>query len=151
MRLARLGGNEKDATTGVNQDIGADVAAYRSVILEADVRIDYQSLSKGGANGTECPLFARVLYANSKQTGLQQNFCFWAFDNGSGEISAEPYIHSQRIEPKTWHHFNQDLRALIPDLRVIEQLSFYSNGHDYDASVADVSLWAEGLIDVRQP
>src|SRR3712207_8478301 len=44
--------------------------------------------------------------------------------------------------PKTWYHFSTDLRERIPDLRVIEQLIFYSNGHDYDASIADVSLWA---------
>ena len=151
VRLARLGGNEKDSTTGINQDISADVAAYRSVTLAADVRIDYQKLSKGGADGSECPLFARVDYANGKQAGLEQYFCFWAKDDGSGAISKLPYILSQRIEPKAWHHFSQDLRALIPDLRVIEQVIFYSNGHDYDASVANVSLQAEGLTDVLQP
>ena len=149
-RLARLGGNEKGSITAIGQDISADVASYRSVTLEADVRIDYQSLSKGGASGSECPLFARVDYANATQTGLQKYFCFWAYDYGSGETSSLPYIVSQQIEPKTWYHFRTDLRALLPDLRVVQQLIFYSNGHDYDASVTGISLRAEGLVEARQ-
>jgi hypothetical protein len=144
-RLARLGGNDKDSITGIAQQIAADVSSYRRVLLEADVRIDHQSLSKGGADGTECPLFAQVVYASATQTGLQQWFCFWAFDNGSGAISDLPYITSQKIEPRTWYHFRSDLRARIQDLRVVEQLIFYANGHDYDVSIADVSLVAEGL------
>jgi hypothetical protein len=150
-RFARLGGNEKDSTTGIAQEIGADVTAYKSVILEADVRVDYQSLSRGGADGTECPLFAQVVYANATRSGISQWFCFWAFDSGSGAISDLPYIASEQIPPKSWHHFRTDLRARIPDLRVIEQLIFYSNGHDYDASVADVSLRAEGIAAALQP
>jgi hypothetical protein len=150
-RLARLGGNEKDSITSIAQTISADVTAYATVTLEADVRIDHQSLSKGGADGTECPLFAYIIYANGTQTGLKQWFCFWAFDNGAGAISDLSYITSQQIPPKTWYHFSTDLRTRIPDLRVIEQLTFYSNGHDYDASVADVSLWAQGLTNPLQP
>jgi hypothetical protein len=149
-RLARLGGNDKDSITAIYQMIAGDVTAYSSVMLEADLRIDHQSLSKGGADGTECPLFAQVVFSNGTQTGLQQWFCFWAFDTGSGAISDLPYITSQQIPPKTWYHFSVDLRQRIPDLRVIEQLIFYSNGHDYDASIADVSLWAEGLTDPLQ-
>lgn len=150
-RLARLGGNQKDSITSIAQTIAADVTAYTNVTLEADVRIDHQSLSKGGADGTECPLFAYVVYANGTQTGLKQWFCFWAFDNGPGAISDLSYITSQQIPPKTWYHFSTDLRERIPDLRVIEQLTFYSNGHDYDASVADISLWASGLTNPLQP
>ncbi len=149
VRLARLGGNEKDSITAVAQAVNADVAAYEQVILEADVRVDEQSLSKGGADGSECPLFVRIDYANATQTGLQQYFCFWAFDRGSGEISSLPYIRSQWIAPKIWYHFQVDLHSQIPDLRAIEQVVFYSNGHDYDASVADVSLRAEGITTTR--
>ena len=151
VRLARLGGNDKDSTTSIAQEIGADVAAYQRVVLEADVRIDYQSLSKGGADGSECPLFARVNYANAKGENHTQWFCFWAFDHGTGETSAQPYIRSTRIAPKAWYHFKVDLRETNPDLRTIQQLIFYSNGHDYDARIADVSLWAEGLADTLQP
>ena len=151
VRLVRLGGNEKSSITALTQDISADVSSYRSVVLEADVRVDYQSLSKGGAEGTECPLFARVNYANSKQTGLEHYFCFWAYDGGTGAISQLPYIASRQVPPEEWYRFKQDLREVIPDLRVVEKLVFYSNGHDYDAGVADVALWAEGLTDALQP
>ncbi|HSH82994.1 MAG TPA: hypothetical protein VLA19_31050 [Herpetosiphonaceae bacterium] len=149
-RLARLGGNQKDSITGIAQEIAADVTAYDKVMLEADVRIDYQSLSKGGADGSECPLFAQVLYTNERSRDLQLDFCFWAFDYGSGNISVQPWIVSQRIQPQTWYPFRADLRALIPDLREVQRVTFFANGHDYDASVADVSLWAQGLAEVRE-
>jgi hypothetical protein len=131
--------------------VSADVSAYRTVRLKADVKIDYQSLSKGGADGSECPLFARVDYASDVRTNGSLYFCFWAFDYGSGNTSSSPWIISTQIPPKTWQHFTADLSALIPDLRTIEQVVFYSNGHDYDASVASISLQAEGLAEARQP
>lgn len=150
VRFARLGGNEKGSITAITQEIAADVSAYKAVVLEADVRIDFQSLSKGGSGGTECPLFARVIYANA--TGeAQKDYCFWAFDNGrSGDISELPWITSRQIPPKTWYHFRVDLRDEIPDLRAIQRVQFFSNGHDYDASAADISLSAEGLDVVQQ-
>ncbi len=119
--------------------------------FKADVKIDYQSLSKGGADGSECPLFARVDYSSDVRTTGSLFFCFWAFDRGNGNTSSQPYIISTQIPPNSWQHFTADLSALIPDLRTIEQVVFYSNGHDYDASVASVSLQAEGLAEARQP
>ena len=151
VRLARLGGNDKDSTTGIVQEVAADVSAYRSVTLEADVRVDFQSLGKGGADGSECPLFAQVDYANAISPSQAQWFCFWAFAHNSGEISDLPYISSTEITPNAWHHFAVDLREIIPDIRVVHRLIFYSNGHDYDAGVADVSLVAEGLVDPLGP
>jgi hypothetical protein len=152
VRFARLGGNDKDAITGITQEIAADVSAYRSVVFEADIRVDFQSLSKGGADGTECPLFARVDYANSVSSEAQKYYCFWAFDDGrTGAISALPYISSRQIPPKTWYHFRVDLHQDIPDLRAIHRVVFYSNGHDYDASVTDVALRAEGLTVAARP
>ncbi len=151
VRLARLGGNDKDSTTGIVQDVAADVSAYRSVTLEADVRVDFQSLGKGGADGSECPLFAQVDYATAISPSQSQWFCFWAFAHNSGEISDLPYISSTQIAPKAWHHFAVNLREIIPDIRVVHRLIFYSNGHDYDTGIADVSLWAEGLVDPLRP
>lgn len=150
-RLARLGGNEKGSITAIAQGVSADVSSYRTVTLQADVRIDYQSVSKGGAVGSECPLFARVDYASDVRTNGSLFFCFWAFDYGNGNISSEPYIITTQIQPKTWQRFTADLNTLIPDLRTIEQVVFYSNGHDYDASVASISLQAEGLAEARLP
>jgi hypothetical protein len=150
-RLARLGGNEKDSITAISQSVSADVSSYRTITLKADVKIDYQSLSRGGADGSECPLFARVDYASDVATKGNMFFCFWAFDRGGGNVSSQPYIVSTQIPPNTWYPFSADLGAHIPDLRMIEQVVFYSNGHDYDASVASVSLQAEGLAEARQP
>ncbi len=151
-RFARLGGNEKDSITAITQHIDADVSVYHSVMLEADVRIDFQSLSKGGADGSECPLFARADYIDSKAAEQSIYFCFWAFDDGqTGATSLQPYIVSQQIAPKSWHHFSVDLQKQIPGLRAIQRLVFYANGHDYDASVANIGLSATGLQTASRP
>ena len=150
-RFARLGGNDKGSITAITHEVAADVSSYAAVVLEADLRIDFQSLSKGGSGGTECPLFARVVYANGTASEAQKDYCFWAFDDGrTGDISQLPWITSQRIRPNTWYHFRVDLRDEFPDLRAIHRVVFFSNGHDYDASVADIALSAEGLDTVQQ-
>jgi hypothetical protein len=151
MRFARLGRNDKDSHTGMTQEVRADVAAYKSVTLGADIRIDYQSLSKGGADGTECPLLARVDYRNAT-SDAHIDYCFWAFDDGvTGTTSVLPWIRTTRLDLKTWYHFAVDLRKEIPDLRAVERVTFYSNGHDYDATVANISLVAEGLNSPMRP
>lgn len=151
VRLARFGGNTKDSIMAITQQIAADVTSYRSVTLEADIRIDFQSLSKGGAEGSECPLFARIDYTNNRAANQEAYFCYWAFDDGkTGNISTQPYIFSQQIPLNSWYRLKIDLRKQLPELRSIQQLHFYSNGHDYNASVGNISLWAEGLDTVAQ-
>lgn len=152
MRFARLGGNEKDSHTGMTQEINADVTSYQHVTLSSEIRVDFQSLSKGGADGTECPLLVRIDYSNKTGGTSQKVFCFWAFDDGStGTTSLLPWIKTTQISQKTWYHFSVDLNKEIPDLQGIQQVTFYSNGHDYDASIAHVSLVAQGLTSVIQP
>lgn len=148
-RFVRLGGNEQSSITAISQAVSADVVSYRQVLLNADVRIKSQSLSKGGVLGTECPVMIRVWYANTESTNLEVDFCFWAVDdpNQKGVISNNPWIKSTQINLQSWQHFSVDLKREIPNLMTIDKVQVDANGHDYETNVADVRLDGVGLAD----
>lgn len=149
VRLLRKGGNVKGFSTAIEQEIDADVSSYRRVVLRADAKIVEQSLSKAGDTGTECPLLVRVRYASDAGAGLQQDYCYWAFEypERSGTISTLPYIKSQRLSQNEWVSLELDLTRDLPGLVKIEDVSFQANGHDYESQVREVRLTAEGLVD----
>lgn len=149
LRLIRAGGNDKGFSTAIEQAIDADVSSYRRVVLHANAKIVDQSLSKAGDTGTECPLLVRVRYTSDAGQGLQQDYCYWAFEypDRSGTVSSLPYIITEQLRPKEWVALELDLTRDLPGLLKIEDVSFQANGHDYESHVAEVRLTAEGLAD----
>ena len=147
--LVRMGGNDKGFSTAIEQAVDADVSSYRRVVLHADAKIVYQSLSKAGDTGTECPLLVRVRYTSDAGQGLQQDYCYWAFEypDRSGTVSSLPYIKSEQLRPNEWVALELDLSRDLPGLLKVEDISFQANGHDYELQVAEVRLTAEGLAD----
>lgn len=150
VRFVRMGGNDKGFSTAIEQSVNADVSSYRRVRLHANVKVVYQSLSKAGESGTECPLLVRVNYTNTQGDNLQKDFCYWAFEypGQSGVVSSLPYIESRQIQPDTWHQIDIDLKQNLPNLVKIRDLSFQANGHDYESQVSEVQLVGEGLADL---
>lgn len=148
-RFVRGGGTQQSSITAIEQSINADVVAYQSVRLSADLRIKAQSLSKGGFLGTECPLLLRVFYTNNIRSNLEANYCFWAIEypQQPGVESSLPYIKTQRIARNTWERVDVDLKREIPNLLSVERLEIHANGHDYESNVADVRLDGIGVID----
>jgi len=149
VQLKRMGGNDKGFSTAIEQQIDADVSSYRRVVLRADAKIVYQSLSIAGDTGTECPLLVRVRYTSVAGQGLQQDYCYWAFEypERSGTISLLPYIKTERLPQNEWVSLELDLTRDLPGLLKIENISFQANGHDYESHVAQARLTAEGLAE----
>lgn len=150
-QFLRTGDNEQSSITKIEQQVNADVVTYKQVMLSADIRIRSHSLSKGGVLGTECPLMIRVFYANHERSGLESNYCFWAFDypERKGAESASPWIRTYQVTPDVWRKFSVNLKH-IPNLLKIEAIEVHANGHDYETLVTDVQLDAIGLSD-KQP
>ncbi len=151
VRLVRKGGNTKGYVTAIQQSVEADVGAHRSVKLIADVKVVYQSLSKAGESGVECPLLIRVNYTNHFAQNVQKDYCFWAFEypNQNGVVSTLPYIETQQLLPNRWHTFEVDLKDDLPELVEIREISFQANGHDYESHIRNVRLVAEGLSELK--
>jgi hypothetical protein len=153
VRLVRRGGNDKGFLTAIAQQVDADVASYQQLRLKADLKIVYQSLSKAGQSGTECPLLIRVVYTNHVAESLHKDFCYWAFDhaNQNGVVSNEPHIETSRLMPNTWHSIDIDLKQELAHLVKIQEISFQANGHDYESHVRDAQLVGAGLADLAAP
>jgi hypothetical protein len=150
VRLVRLGGNDKGFLTAIAQQVDADVAAYEHVRLKADVKIAYQSLSKAGQSGTECPLLIRVVYMNHVAANLHKDFCYWAFEypNQNGVVSNEPHIETNPLAPNTWRSLDIDLKQELENLVKVQEISFQANGHDYESHVRAAQLVGEGLSEI---
>lgn len=153
LRLVRRGGNTKGYVTAVKQQLNADVTSYRWVRLKADVKIVYQSLSKAGESGTECPLLIEITYTNTQAANIHKDYCYWAFDNPNSEgvVANFPYIETQQIGQNTWLPVDIELKQDLADPLKIESISFQANGHDYESQVRNVELFGEGLVEVPSP
>jgi hypothetical protein len=153
VRLVRRGGNDKGFLTAIAQQVNADVASYAHLRLKADVKITYQSLSKAGQTGTECPLLIRVVYTNHVAENLLKDYCFWAFEhkNQNGVVSKEAHIKTERLMPNTWRSLDIDLKQELEHLVKIQEISFQANGHDYESQVRGAQLVGEGIAEVSLP
>jgi hypothetical protein len=152
LRLVRKGGNTKGFVTAVKQQIDADVTSYRWVRFKADIKVVYQSLSKAGEAGTECPLLIEITYTNTQAANVHKDYCYWAFEYPSqnGVISNDPYIDTASVPPNTWVPINVELKQDLEQLVKIESISFQANGHDYESQVRNVELFGEGLVEVPE-
>ncbi len=153
MRLVRRGGNTRGYVTEVKQQINADVTSYRWVRLQADIKIVYQSLSKAGESGTECPLMIEITYSNSQAANVHKDYCYWAFEhpNQNGVVANYPFIATAQIPQNSWHLIDIELKEDLGQLVKIESISFQANGHDHESHVRDVELFGEGLVKVPAP
>lgn len=151
VRFVRMGGNDRGFSTAIQQQVEADVSAYQEVRLSAEIKIVWQSLSKAGETGTECPLLARVKYMNNEGQNLQMDYCYWAFEHAgrTGVTSNLPYIKTRQLQPNTWYPLDVDLKQELPGLVKIQEISFQANGHDYESLVSNVRLTAGGLADIN--
>jgi|GEM_PF-3874582 len=153
VRLVRKGGNTKGFSTAIEQRIDTDVSSYARVRLQADVKIVYQSLSKAGGAGTECPLLIRVMYQDHTGDNLQRDYCFWAFEyaDQNGVISNQSHIITRPLAPDIWQTLDIDLKQELKNLAKIQNISFQANGHDYESHVRNARLTAEGLTEISTP
>lgn len=134
-------GHEKSFTTGITQNLQLDVTPFKQVSLEFNGRITLQSLDRAGDKGVECALGIEIDYTTQNNLLASQTYCFYARDEGIGELSNESYITSIKIPLEQWQTQKIDLLE-ISTLRRINSIRIYGNGHDYVSEVANVRLVA---------
>ncbi|GIV96048.1 MAG: hypothetical protein KatS3mg057_0705 [Herpetosiphonaceae bacterium] len=140
--FTRRNSNSKGFRIYIQQQIEADITPYQELVFEADVRILDQSLPKAGALGTECPITISWHYTDDHGNPRQFDYCYYARESEELSESLEEWIETERIPAYEWTHLRLNLLADIPQLRRIEELWIYANGHDYVVEVANVSLVA---------
>ena len=152
LRIQRVGIGHADAT--VRQPINQDVVDFESLELHVTMRILAQSLGVCGVQGSECPLFVRIIYEDVY--GVEQTWQqgFYAKGNVAPDETPDvckycggPVNAHQRIAMSRLHSYEsgnlverlaqQNIRP-----RVIKSIELEASGHSFETHVFDVGLVA---------
>ncbi len=136
------------AETGIRQSINRDVRDFRSLKLHFVVTIITQDVPVCGQAGSECPMMLRLDYKDANGTDRSFLQGFYAqpdpnninpnYNTTSG--SRNEHIHVPFNFAYTYDSGNL-METLSPSQ--ITSITFYSSGHTYRASVAEIELLGE--------
>lgn len=142
--------------TGLVQELDADVGQASWLELRVSLYVDEQNLSTCGVFGSECPLMIRVNYVNPG--GAARTYIHGFYSNQDAN-SGYPLLcdtcrtEHDRINPRTWFTYSENLLALIPPDQRPEKItgfSIYASGHAYKVYVSDANLIVIKQINSRQ-
>jgi len=144
------------AEVGLIQTLNRNVKDVASLVLHIKVRVDYQSLSVCGSQGSECPVLISVDYIDAAGGDRQWVHGFYAYEDPA-QAGTLPYYcltcpapssgnHNQ-VQHNSWFLYDSPNLMEIdpPELRpvVIQSVRVYASGHGYDSMVMDVELLAQ--------
>ena len=126
----------------VSQQIGEDMSPYRSVRLEFDLRINYQSLPGGGL---DYPFIVRIDYQDEQGKNRQYLYgLYYRVHEGVDVDLADGLLGEVvRFPHYRWEHVSLELLALQPRPVLLNGVDLLASGYDYLSWVANVSLLAE--------
>jgi hypothetical protein len=160
LHLARTGSEQHGRTMCITSQgsPGIDVTGYKYLSLEVLFRINYQSLSACGQEGTECPMMLELDYVPAgQQAAVLWNHGFYLWNSQpSFPLSCTTCTSEhERVNTGVWYRYRSDnLFILFGDQRrpaTIAGLWVYAQGHEYDTYISEVSLFASEEIDPPPP
>jgi hypothetical protein len=150
MRLKRLNNATSHGEVGCVQPFGVDgvdVSDYDSIKVISTFYLNYQSLSKCGIAGSECPLMLLLTYDD--YLGITRR---WYKGFYYDELLSDEYptrcssctLDHQNINEKVWFTYESDnLYNLIDEERRptrIRSIEFYASGHQFDTMVSNMMI-----------
>ncbi len=142
--FVRSGGNNDSDLIGIKQLLAfSELDEYDSVVLSADVKVVSHSLSAGGVRGSEYPLIFLVRYVTAKNDPQEVGQAFYTH-NEDGNRTDYGRVQGMPVKPGVWNEtFHLDLKQVYPVPYKLVSIMVYASGHDYDASVANISIVAK--------
>ncbi len=133
----------------ISQAINEDVQGRRALRLRVAFTILEQELSVCGGEGSECPLFARINYIAADTTQRSWLQGFYAKGDPEGEQlptflkqnRGEQHIAKSLGQPETFETGN--LLDELPDMRTVQSIELYSEGHALKVQINSVELLLE--------
>lgn len=124
--------------------------------LETTFLINFQSLSKCGSDGSECPLMLRIDYID--QLGVPQTWIqgfYYADDpvysDWPSRCTSCTLGEHRRVNEKVWYAYKSgNLMRLLSQQGAPERIvsvEFYGSGHQYDVYMSEINLFG-GLADI---
>lgn len=150
LRLHRVGVGHAD--TIVRQPINQDVVDFASLELFVTMRVVAHSLGVCGVQGSECPLFVRIVYEDV--FGVEQTWQqgFYAIGNVvpdetpdvckycGGPVNAHQRIALGRLHSYESGNLMERLAQQNMQPRVIKSIELEASGHTFETQVFDVAL-----------
>lgn len=141
VRFYRTGGEYNHCETIIEQTIDRDFPdPPTTLIIRANVKLIYQSLSGGGYQSSEYPLMIRLTYRDvyGSETHWVQGFYYQ-------NLTGNPTQNGLQIPQGIWYPFDSgNLISFLPIVPYkIVSLRVYASGWNYESLVSDVSLIVE--------
>ncbi len=157
VRLRRLDNATSNGEVGCVQPFGTDgidVTGYESVRVVSTFNLNYQSLSKCGIAGSECPLMLLVTYDDDFGITRRwfRGFYYDELLSASYPTRCSSCLQDhQNINEKVWYTFESDnLFNLLDEERRpvrIRSIEFYASGHQFDTMVSEMMILVSPLED----
>ncbi len=140
LQVVRSNAGTTSAITGVIQQINKEVSDYRTLSLQADIRVHSQSLSGGGILSSEYPIILRLKYRDVYGSEGE-----WVHGFYVQNTTNNPTLNGEQVAPDVWIPFESGNLFNTADPRpfYITSLQIYASGWDYDAAIAAVHLIVE--------
>jgi hypothetical protein len=131
------------AVVGIQQPLDLPLSHYKALRLQVVLKVDYHSLSGGGIESSEYPIIVKVTYRDRQNRSIAWIHGFYTHNEEKLRTK-----DGEAIPQNEWHTFTQDLLKLNkskddPEPVYLETLDIYAAGHDYEASIASVSIEGE--------
>lgn len=166
LRFRRADGADSNGRTSCVQRFpgeGLDIRDFRYLELETVLLINFQSLSKCGTVGSECPVMLRLRYESEDGTVEEWIQGFYYADDPVRRDFPSRCVNClggigdhRQINEKVWYTYNSGnlLTALTaagyPMPVTIQEVEFYASGHQYDVFFSEIGLYA-GFPEVIPP
>lgn len=150
IRLRRLGNVTSSGEVRCIQPFGSrglDVTDFDSVRVVTTFNLNYQSLSRCGIQGSECPLMLLITYED--RVGVTRRW-FRGFyydeplDSEYPTRCASCFQDHLIINPRTWYTFeSENLFSLINEERHparLRSIEFYTSGHQFDTLIGEMMI-----------
>jgi len=150
IRLKRLNNATSHGEVGCVQPFGVDgldIRGYDSIKVVSTFYLNYQSLSKCGTVGSECPLMLLVTYDDQFGNTLSWYKGFYYDELLSNEYPARCSSCTQdhqNINEKVWYTYESDNLYNLIDEKLhparIRSIEFYASGHQFDTIVSNMMI-----------
>ena len=150
IRLRRLGNVTSPGEARCIQPFGSDgldVTDFDSIRVVTTLNLNYQSLSRCGVEGSECPLMLLITYDD--EFGFRRRW-FRGFYYDEPVLSEYPsrcascFQDHLNINAKVWYTFeSENLFNLINEDRHparLRSIEFYASGHQFDTLISEMMI-----------
>lgn len=147
VQFASQGEDNIHTEAAIEQIVDKDVRDFQSLRINADIRLNQQSLPGGGFVGSEFPLRIRLSYKDANGNDREWYHGFYYVPPPENYLLYDQADNdSENISQNIWYPYESaNLLTVLGDIKPIyvKSIRVYASGWIYDAMVTDIKLLAQ--------